>query len=180
MESVELATRARRAYELGRLRWAMRIGWVVLGLLVLSFAVAGRSPITAATGVVLWATATVLRWRGRTLGAAVRAGLTAGLIPFGLLIVLKSTAGLFCAFGGCLPHCTGFCGVGGLLAGLLLSARARHVEDRPALFLLAASAVAALTGLLGCFVGGLVGVAWMMVGELGATVPAWALQLRRR
>ena len=41
--------------------------------------------------------------------------------------------------------------------------------------------MAALTGLLCCFVGGLTGMAWMLLAELAATVPAFvALELRRR
>jgi len=46
--------------------------------------------------------------------------------------------------------------------------------------MVASSVVAALTGLLACFVGGITGMMWMVVGELAATLPVFALQLRRR
>ena len=180
MESAELAARARRAYEAGRLRWAARIAWVVLALVVASFVAVGASPISAATGLLLLVTTIALRWRGQTWGAAVRTGLTAGLIPYTLLLTFKCSAPLYCALGGCMSHCVGFCGFGGLAAGILLAMRAREHEDELVPFLVAATAVAALTGLLGCFVGGMTGVVWMLVGELAATLPAFALQLRRR
>lgn len=182
MESADdrLAARARRAYEAGRLRWALQIGWIVLVLIGVSYVAVGGSAVSAATGAALLVTATAMRWRGRTLSAAVRAGLAAGLIPFALLVTLKCGSGMFCALGGCMSHCARFCGFGGLAAGVLLAARARQHDDHVVEFLVGASVVAALTGLMGCFVGGLTGMAWMVVGELFATLPAFALELRRR
>ena len=182
MESDEhrLAARARRAYEFGRLRWATRVAWVVLLLIAVSFAAVGGSRVSAATGALLLVTATALRWRGgAAMAAAVRAGLAAGLIPFALLLTLKC-GGALCTVGDCITHCARFCASGGLAAGVLLAVRARHHGDHVARFLTAASAVAALTGLLGCFVGGLTGMAWMLMGELVATLPAFAVELRRR
>ena len=180
MESADLAAQARRAYEAGRLRWAAQIAWVVFALIVVSFVAVGASRVSAATGLALLATTVALRWRGQTWGAAVRSGLVAGLIPYLLLLTFKCSAGLYCALGGCMSHCVRFCGVGGLAAGVLLATRARQHEEHLVEFLVASSAVAALTGLLGCFVGGMTGMVWMLVGELAATLPAFALQLRRR
>ncbi len=180
MGSAELEARARRAYEAGRLRWALQIGWIVLALVAASALAAGRSPVSAATGAALVVAATALRWRGGTLAASVRAGLAAGLVPFVLLVTLKCGAGLSCALSGCIPHCTRFCALGGLAAGVLLATRARRHEEQVVTFLVGASLIAALTGLLGCFVGGLTGMAWMVVGELAATLPAFAVELRRR
>ena len=184
MESADLEARARRAYEAGRVRWALQIGWIVVALVAVSFVAASPSVVTALTGAALLATVTALRWRGRTFTAAARAGLVAGLIPFALLLVLKSTATMCCSMGGplagCMAHCTLFCGFGGLAAGVLLVSRAQRRGDGALGFLVAASVVAALTGLLGCFVGGLTGVIWMVAGELAATAPMYALELRRR
>ena len=180
MESGELLARAERAYEIGRLRWALQIGWIVLALVGVSFVCVGVSAISAATGALLLATTTAMRWRGRTFSAAVRSGLLAGLIPFTLLLVLKSGSGVFCALGGCMEHCIRYCGIGGLTAGLLLAVRARSHEDHLVGFLVASGVVAALTGILGCFVGGLTGMVWMIAGELLATVPVFAVQRARR
>jgi len=180
MDSAELATRARRAYERGRWRMALQIAPLVAVLVALSFVAAGGSTLTALAGAALLATATVLRWRGGALGAGVRAGLAAGLVPFTLLLVLKCSAHTMCAVGMCMSHCTPFCGIGGLVAGVLIAVRARRHADHLVAFLAAGSAIAALTGLLGCFVGGVTGIAWMLAGELAATLPAFAVELRRR
>ena len=181
MESADerLAARARRAYEMGRLRWATRVAWIVLPLVAISFAAVGASPVSAATGALLVVAATALRWRGHVSTAAVRAGLAAGLIPFALLLTLKC-GGALCMLGDCMTHCARFCAFGGLAAGVLLAIRASAHRDHVVEFLAAASTIAALTGLLGCFVGGLTGMAWMLMGELVATLPAFALELRRR
>jgi hypothetical protein len=76
---------------------------------------------------------------------------------YGLLLTLKCSAGRFCALCACMAHCTSSCAFGGLCAEVLLAARARQQREGMAGFLVAASAVAALTGLLGCFVGGVTG-----------------------
>lgn len=178
MESVELAARARRAYEVGRWRWALQIAWVVLALVAVSFVFVGRSTVTALVGAALLGVAATLRWRGGSLAAAARAGFAAGLVPFSLMVALK--CGAFCSFGVCMAHCAHFCAFGGLAAGVLLATRARGHAERVVAFLAAGSAIAALTGMLGCVVGGLGGIAWMLVGELAATLPAFALELRRR
>jgi hypothetical protein len=180
MESVDLETRARRAYEIGRVRWALQVAWIVVALVLISFLAAGASPITAATGLALLGVVTLLRWRGRAWAAAVRAGLTAGLIPYALLLTLKCSSGYFCMLGGCMAHCARFCIAGGLAAGFVLALSARRHEGEMTKFLVAAGAVAALTGLLGCFVGGVTGVLWMALGELTATLPAFAVPARRR
>jgi hypothetical protein len=172
MGSAELEQRARRAYEIGRARWALQIAWIVIALLAISFAAVGPSLVSAATGALLLLTAATLRWRGGRFTDGVRAGLQAGAIPFALLLLVK--CGALCSLGDCMAMCTRFCAVGGLAAGALLATRAR---DRD--FLVAGTLVAALTGALGCFVGGAVGMLWMLAGELIATLPVVALQLRR-
>jgi hypothetical protein len=180
MESADLAARAQRAYEQGRLRWAFQIGWDVAALVGTSFVSVGPSAVSAATGIALLGAATAFRWRGQAWGAGVRSGLLAGLIPFALLLSMKCGSGMFCALGGCMANCTRYCGLGGLAAGVLLAMRATRREEHIVEFLVASSVIAALTGLLGCFVGGITGMLWMAVGELVATVLAFALQLRRR
>src|SRR5207302_10786498 len=137
-------------------RWALQIGWIVVALVGVSFVAASPSRVTVELGLALLATVTALRWRGQTWTLAARAGLLAGLIPFALLLTLKCSAAYGCAMGmgNCMAHCTLFCGFGGLAAGVLLATRAQQLGERGFAFLVAASVVAALTGLLGCFVGG--------------------------
>lgn len=180
MESADLMTRARRAYEAGRLRWAARIATWVLPLALLSVVAAGNRCLSLATGAALLTACVALLWRGQAWGAAVRPGLLAGVIPLGLMLTLKCSSGYFCALGGCMAHCSRFCGVGGLAAGLLLAARARRQPEGAVQFLVAGGAVAALTGLLGCFVGGITGALWMALGELAALIPLVAYEVRSR
>jgi hypothetical protein len=180
MESADLAARARRAYERGRLGWAARVAAYVVPLVALSAVMAGNPTVSLAAGAALLAVSVAARWRGLTWGGAVPTGLVAGLIPFGLMMTLKLGSGYFCALGGCMEHCTRFCAAGGLAAGLLLAAHARRLEHGVTEYLIAGGIVAALTGVLGCFIGGVTGAAWMAIGELAATAPLFALQFRRR
>jgi hypothetical protein len=180
MESDELARRARRAYELGRVRRALGVGLVVLPLTTMSLLVAHNPLASGLTGAALLVATVTFRWRGQALGAAVAPGLLAGLIPFSLLMLIKCSAGYFCMMEGCMVHCLRFCGGGGLAAGLLLAVAARRREEDVNRFLLAAGVVAALTGLLGCFIGGVMGAVWMALGETAATLPAVAWQQHRR
>ena len=178
MASADLAARARQAYEGGRLRWALQSGWIVAALFALSAVTVGPSPVSAVVAALLLTATTLMRWRGGPWTAAVRAGLLAGLIPYALLLVLKCGGGAFCSLGGCMTHCIRFCAFGGLAAGALLATRARRHDTARAPFLAGATLIAALTGLMSCFVGGLTGMAWMLLAELVATVPALALSRR--
>jgi hypothetical protein len=180
MESAELATRARRVYEIGRVRWALHVVSVVLPLVFMSVLVAKNPLVSFSTGAALLIATVALRWRGQAAGAAVGPGLLAGLIPFALMLTLKCSSGYLCALDGCMAYCVRFCGIGGLASGLLLATYARRRDDSASTFLLAGGVVAALTGLLGCFVGGVMGALWMAIGEMAATLPALAASLRRR
>ena len=180
MESAELAARARRAYELSRLRRALAVGPWVLVFAGVSALVTQRAPVSLAVGGALLVVTVALRWWGRAAGAAVGPGLLAGVIPFALLLVVARASGIHCALEGCLVHCGRWCGAGGLASGLLLAAYARRRRDDIGSFLLAGGTVAALTGLLGCLVGGVGGALWMALAETVATLPAFALELRRR
>lgn len=178
MESAERMARARRAYEIGRLRLAARASAVALPFVAVAAAASGRLALCLALGAALVAGAGALAWRGQAWGAAVRPGLVAGAVPFVLLLAIKCGSPFSCALGGCLARCLPFCAAGGLAAGLLLAARASRRGDGVGAFLVAGGAVAAVTGLLGCFVGGLAGAAWMAAGELGGISIIGALRAR--
>jgi hypothetical protein len=180
MESDELVVRARRAYELGRLRRALGASVLVLPLVAVSLLVARDKLPSVVIGALLLVAAVGFRWRGQVLGAAVGPGLRAGLIPLALLVTLRCSAGYSCVLEGCMAHCVRFCGGGGLAAGLLLALYARRRDTDVNRFLLAAGVIAALTGLLGCFLGGVMGAIWMALGEMTAALPAVAWEARRR
>jgi hypothetical protein len=178
MESANLLARARRAYEVGRLRWAGRVAVWVLPFVAVAVAASGHVAVCLSLGAALLALAVTLVWRGQSWGAAVRPGLVAGAIPFALLLTIKCGAMYSCSLEGCMVRCAQFCAVGGFVAGLLLAARARRRDDGVAAFLVAGGSVAALTGLLGCFVGGLAGALWMALGELAGLSIFGALRAR--
>jgi len=179
MESGEFAARARRAYELGRLQWALRGASGTLLLVTASVLFGGNMLLRLVVGAALLLTVTFCLWRGQMLATAVRPGLLAGLFPFGLLLTMRCAAGHFCEIADC-GHWMAFCGAGGLVAGVLLAAHAWHLRDGALTFLIAGSTIAALTGLLGCFAGGIMGAVWMAFGEMAATLPAFAHKLHRR
>src|SRR5215831_12604191 len=128
MESGEFAARARRAYELGRLQWALRGASGTLLLVTASVLFGGNMLLRLVVGAALLLTVTFCLWRGQMLATAVRPGLLAGLFPFGLLLTMRCAAGHFCEIADC-GHWMAFCGAGGLVAGVLLAAHAWHLRD---------------------------------------------------
>jgi hypothetical protein len=173
MDEGLLHSRVRRAYELARLRQALRWASVVLPLAALSHTccispAALWSLCAAAFAAVLYAS-----WRGQAAGAGAKAGLVAGFAAW-VPPVTAQWAGL--GFSTIvLALCLGSGVIGGLLVGWQLR---RHASGRP-YFVLAASVVAGLTGALGCVVAGAGGVAGMALGELLGAAPFAVVALRR-
>ena len=66
-----------------------------------------------------------------------------------------------------------------MIAGALVGFRAARAGEGGLRFGLAAVAVAATTGAMGCFVGGALGVAGMLAGLAIGAVPVFALVPRR-
>ncbi len=172
-----LATRARKANELGRLRAALRISWLPALLGVCSLCSGSEAASCAAVTGLLLLTVVALRWWRRSGGVAARQGLAMGLVPL--------AAGLLaCAVGaraGCAPgslEASWLCVIAGAVAGTgvtLLAAR------RPGALApwLAATTVASLTGALGCLALGLGGLL-AMLAALGATALLTWLPVRLR
>ena len=81
IEAARLQLAARRAYEWGRLKHALRLLWVVLPLACLGF-------VAGAPAEALWCLTTALvvvgawlRWKGGSAGPAVLPGVLAGVLP---------------------------------------------------------------------------------------------------
>jgi hypothetical protein len=142
-----LKARARRVYELGRLRGAL--GWSIPALLLAALVafVLRQTSIPLAVGVTLYAASAGLLWWGRTPGRGVLPGLVFGLVPLGAAL-LSSSHGHTCIGPACFHVCTVACFAGGLVAGLLTARVAARSPNPMALFLSAAS-VAFLTGVIG-------------------------------
>jgi len=164
----EFRQRARRAYEWGRLKHGAVKAWPALLLTAVSWWLCHEPGLSLAIGTGLFALATGLFWYGRIGAQAGSAGLKAGMAGFALLVVAFH---LYCA-----PFCTltamliinGGCGLG---VGLLLSFESTRMQTQRNVFLLLASVVAALSGMLGCVLFGPMGLAGMAVGVLLSTAP---------
>ncbi|HEY8019554.1 MAG TPA: hypothetical protein VIH93_00540 [Thermoanaerobaculia bacterium] len=167
----DLAARARRAYERGRLRWALAraAAAVAVAAIALIGCPAPGAPATCAValGVVLAACG----WRGGPWGRGARLGFLVGLAP--CLLPAAARAAHACCESLCLTLPT-VCLSGGIVAGLLLGWLGLRVHgDRR--FWLAAALAASLAGAVGCLNAGLAGLGGMALGLLaGAAAPVLA------
>jgi hypothetical protein len=112
-----LARKARRAYELGRLRMALRVALIVVPAVALGIVLSSSSARAecACLGVVLLATAIGLRWYGRGYDRAVVPGVLAGVLPMSAGLVSPSLLA-----AGEEVACVVLCTVG-LVSGVLLA-----------------------------------------------------------
>lgn len=160
--------RARRAYELSRLKHAALHSSVALALTAISIAVCQESAWSFAIGGALFALATGLMWRGGVATRAARAGLKAGIVAFAVPIaVFHGYFGSRCGIDTILI----INALTGLGAGVLLSIQSARLEGRRNAFLLGAGPLVLLSGTLGCLFFGPIGVASMAVGYVASTAP---------
>lgn len=165
----EFRHRARRAYEWGRLWRASVKAWPALLLTALSSWLCHEPGLSIAIGVGLFALTTGLGWYGRIATQAARAGLIAGLGAFAAPVAAFHSyfATYFCTLPGMLIV-NGSCG---LAVGILLSFESTRLQSERNAFLMLASVVAALCGMLGCILFGPIGLAGMAAGVLLSTAP---------
>jgi len=164
----DLAQRARRAYEWGRLRFALRLAPIVAGAAVVAFACGRPFDLCGLLGGALLLVAVGLTFLGGSAAGGVVPGLVAGLAPLALLV---RTVGHACVGNSCMALCMPACIAGGALAGAFIATRRGD-----AWFLLVALLVAGLTGSLGCTMAGMSGVLGMLGGALLAGAPVLALR----
>jgi hypothetical protein len=164
-----LAARARRAYERGRLRSAALRALPLVPLVGLATAGCAAPQEVLLCGAVLLAAVTGLLWRGEEYGAGVGPGVAAGLLPL-LLPVATRLTGHPCSAAACyvLPV---VCALGGLAGGILLGLVAPSPRAGRRVAFVAACAVAALTGAVGCLMYGLVGLVVMGAGLVVGVTP---------
>jgi DNA-directed RNA polymerase specialized sigma24 family protein len=166
---LRLEARAGRAYELGRLRAALRLAPLVLAAAGAAIVCGRPLAVTCALAVALLLLSVGLAYAGGSAGRAVSPGLLAGAAPLAAPL-LMATVGHAC-FG---PVCASLglpaCILGGSLAGVFL-ARTTARRDADLLFVLAALAVAAMTGSLGCTIAGVAGVLGMLAGVVVGGAP---------
>jgi hypothetical protein len=164
-----LEYRARRAYELGRLRWSVRLAPAVMAAAAAAIAAGRPAGMSCAFGALLLLLAVALAYAGGSAGRAVVPGLKSGAAALAMPL-LVGTLGHACLGPACMSLCLPACVAGGALAGAFIARRAAGEEREPA-FVLAALAVAGLTGAMGCTMAGLAGVGGMLAGVVLGGAP---------
>ena|SRR5258708_5937628 len=161
--------RARRAYEWGRLWRAALKAWPALLLTAISGWLCHEVGLSVGIGTGLFAIATSLLWYGRIAAQAANAGLIGGLAAFAVPVAAYHS--YFAPYCGTLIGMlivNGGCGLG---VGILLSIESTRLQTKRNVFLMFASGVAALCGMLGCILFGPMGLAGMAAGILLSTAP---------
>jgi hypothetical protein len=173
-----LRARARRAYELGRLRRASHVLVAVAPMIALSLVVCHRPAWSALGGAALLALAVGFRWRGGAAGRAVLPGLVAGSAPPVLPFLLR-TSGYCCVGGVCWSVCMLGCIAGGAFAGAAIGIASAAEREQRWHFIGAAAALAAALGVLGCALVGAAGIAGMALAVVSSSLPVAAMLQRR-
>lgn len=166
---VALEVRARRAYELGRVRAALRVAPFVFAAAVAAVACGRPAAMTGVLATTLLVVSAGVSYAGGPAGRGVVPGLVAGAAPL-VMPLLMATVGHACFGPACLALCLPACVVGGAVAGVVIARSAARQEPDPP-FVAAAVAVAALTGALGCTIAGVAGVLGMLAGTVAAGTP---------
>lgn len=172
-----VARRARRAYELGRLKYALRAtGPFALALIVAAAHVGTR----AAAGLAVLAVSVLVagRFMGGAVGRGVQTGAMAGLVALFCPLIVTAL-GHYCA--GCgpttpIPLCLAACTLGGALAALL---GGRRITDLRSIEAATALTTTALVGAVGCAVAGGFGLVGLGVGMIIGGVPSALVRATR-
>lgn len=172
-----LASRARFAYEMARLRRAILRAWPIPVAAFLAVRLGSSATHVITLAVPLAVAAIALVWRGGVAGRAVAPGLAAGTAPL-ILPGLAMDCAVACS-ANCETWCATSCVVGGILAGAWVGFRSARFNDGGWQFGAIAASIAAVTGAMGCFIGGATGVAGMLTGLAIGAVPVFAIVPRR-
>lgn len=158
----QLRSHGLRAYELGRLKTALRVGLVILPLAGLCLIESRGREACACVAVVLLVLCVWLRWRDRQGYEVVAMGLRAGAFPL-LLGLLFDRFGLQCGLAEGASFCTASALIVGGVAGGYVGFKVRSWHGR-FMGLLTAAAVAGLAAGLGCVRLGVLGVTSVVAG----------------
>ncbi|MDY7226967.1 hypothetical protein [Hyalangium rubrum] len=167
-DSNQLPRRARRVYELGRLRFAARLAFVVVPVALAAVALGAPWPEAFCLTGILSGAGIWLRWRGRDVGSSVLPGVLAGAVP------LLASGAVALTDGSCqalASPCVGFSILAGLAAGLLVGWTARQAREGRLLRWLACATIAISTSCLSCLGLGLGPSLGSAAGILGASLP---------
>jgi len=172
-----LRERARRAYERGRLRSAVRSSWPVVALAGVCLFTGVPSQLVLPVAIVHLAVVVALLQRGHGATRAIPIGWLAGSLPL-LVALLGCRVPHACGGPSCMGWCLPACLAASLVAGMVVVRRAmRRPEDARVLGI--ATLVAALTAGMGCMVLGVGGAIAMLFGLALVTGPAVLVAARR-
>jgi hypothetical protein len=173
-----LFARARSAYERGRMVHGLQASWLAVPMIALSLTMAPRPQLSLGAGALLLALAIGLRFRGGPTGRAVVPALLAGMAPL-LMPLLMRAGGHCCVAGACWPVCMIGCIVGGASAGLMIGFASVLEREGRGQFLIDATVIAGLSGVLGCAIVGAAGMAGMLLAVIAASWPVAMLNQAR-
>jgi hypothetical protein len=145
----QLATRARRTAEWGRVRMACRIAAVVAPFAVVPLVGGAALATCACLAVALFAVAALLRWHDQVGVEAARDGLLLGAVPLVAALFLRG-CGVECASLGAVGEAELACIVAGAAAGLGVTWRAIQTPAPRGRRWLLTLLVASMTAALGC------------------------------
>jgi hypothetical protein len=168
-ETFETALRlsARRAYEMGRLQSALRLGAAAAALALPGLL---YCQATALAALCLAAFALVVvagRVRGEGYEEGARAGMLAGVLPCLIPAVLHVANPALCA-----ALCTNrpwLCAAGGVVAGVILGLRSRTAGGLP--FWASALVALGFASALGCLPAGVLGFTGLVLGVIAGGAP---------
>ena len=167
-ELTEVERRTRARYEWARAKRAL-LGFAPLLLVVaVATAIARHPSATGAFGVAAFVAGVAMLWYGRDPKRAVLPGVMAGFVPLVLVLCTSHMHG--CTGDDCMMMCVPACSVGGLVAGFAV-ASVGNQRRAGAVFWFSASALALLTGAMGCACVGYSGVIGLAIGFSAGVVP---------
>jgi hypothetical protein len=172
----QLRVRGLRAYEVGRLRVAARVAFLLVPVAAVCLLETRGREACVCLAALLLGLAVWLRWRDRHGMESVTTGLLAGSIPLAAGLVLAGLD-LRCGLAGEETFCTAFAVLVGGAAGALIAVRERRWRGRFWGWLTAGS-IAALAASLGCVRLGVVGIASVLAG-IALGIAATAIARRR-
>ena len=161
--------RARRAYELARLKRAALAFAPVLILVVAALYLGERPLPVLCFGIGLFVVGVALLWYGREPARGVLPGVLSGVVPL-CFALCASRIGHICHGDGCISVCFYACSAGGLLAGIGIGWFVHSRQCKGSVWIVAA-ALAGLTGAMGCSCVGFSGLLGLLGGlSLGVAV----------
>lgn len=172
IDAIQFKRKARRVYELSRLRHALGLSIPVLLVGAMVAALVHEVSLPLILGLLLYLASVTLLWWGGSPGRSVLPGVVYGLLPLTGSVIAKLHHHVCMGFD-CYSTCMLYCLSGGVVAGLLVARLALRSQTPVAVFL-SAAATALLTGAIGGSCVGVHGVVGMAFGiGLGAIPLAW-------